>query len=54
MRSSSNRVAIAGLRTSQGDIAADVVVDAAGAWGMRFLEDLGHELPIPSRVTPWP
>jgi len=37
---------IAGLRTSNGDLAADVVVDAAGAWGPRFLETLGHDLPI--------
>ena len=37
---------VAGLRTSHGDISADVVVDAAGAWGMQFLAALGHELPI--------
>ena len=37
---------VAGLRTSHGEIAADIVVDAAGAWGIQFLTTLGHELPI--------
>lgn len=37
---------VTGLRTSEGTIAADVVVNAAGAWGLVFMEALGHHLPI--------
>jgi sarcosine oxidase, subunit beta len=37
---------VTGLHTSAGDIAADTVVNAAGAWGLTFMRSLGHDLPI--------
>ena len=37
---------VIGVRTNQGDIAADRVVLATGAWGPELLRPLGVELPI--------
>ena len=37
---------VAGVETSSGPIAADVVINAAGAWGLPFMSALGHPLPI--------
>lgn len=37
---------VAGVETGDGPIAANVVIDAAGAWGAQLLATLGHDLPI--------
>ena len=37
---------ITGVRTSEGDLAADIVINAAGAWGVALMSALGHDLPI--------
>lgn len=37
---------VRGLQTTDGSIAADIVVNAAGVWGLTFMESLGHSLPI--------
>lgn len=37
---------VAGIETSDGRIAADIVINAAGAWGPPLLAKLGHDLPI--------
>ena len=37
---------VTGLRTTAGDFPAEVVVNAAGAWGLGFMAALGHDLPI--------
>ena len=37
---------VSGLRTTAGDFPADIVVNAAGAWGLGIMVALGHDLPI--------
>lgn len=37
---------VMGVETSAGPIAADIVINAAGVWGLPLLRALGHELPI--------
>jgi sarcosine oxidase subunit beta len=37
---------VTGVATNTGDIAADVVINAAGAWGIDLLAAHGHTLPI--------
>jgi sarcosine oxidase subunit beta len=37
---------VSGVRTSEGDIAADLVINAAGVWGIALQAGLGPELPI--------
>lgn len=37
---------VTGVRTSEGELAADIVINAAGAWGVRLMSALGHDLPI--------
>jgi len=38
--------AVSGVLTSTGRIAADIVINAAGAWGLPLMAALGHNLPI--------
>ena len=38
--------AVAGVETSAGRIAAGIVINAAGSWGVAMLAHLGHDLPI--------
>lgn len=37
---------IAGVETTGGRIAADIVINAAGVWGLPLMAALGHDLPI--------
>jgi sarcosine oxidase subunit beta len=37
---------VCGVETNTGRIPADVVINAAGAWGLGFMSELGHDLPI--------
>jgi sarcosine oxidase subunit beta len=37
---------VMGVQTNSGPLPADIVVDAAGAWGSALLTPLGHSLPI--------
>ncbi len=37
---------VVGVDTDQGRIPADIVINAAGAWGVGFVRAQGHELPI--------
>lgn len=37
---------VVGVETTNGPIPADIVINAAGAWGLRFMRALGHDLPI--------